>query len=58
MHDSLDAKLEHVQREFLTTELDQLNRNIDTVSKRYCLSKQELLNAIGEKALTVEPHNQ
>lgn len=58
MHDSLDAKLEHVQKNFMVNVLEQHSWNIDTVSKRYSISKQELLNVIGEKALTVEPHNQ
>jgi len=58
MEDALDVKLEHIQRDFLVTELEQHSWNIDTVSKRYSISKQELLNTIGEKALARESHNQ
>lgn len=54
MHDSLDAKLEHIQRDFLINELEQHNWDIDTVSKRYSISKQKLLNAIGEEVLTID----
>jgi hypothetical protein len=54
MHDSLDAKLEHVQRDFLITELEQHSWNINTVSKRYSIPKQKLLNAIGEEVLTID----
>lgn len=58
MEDSLDVKLEHIQRDFLVNELEQHGWSVDTVSKRYSIAKQELLNAIGEKALAIESHNQ
>jgi len=58
MKDSLEVKLEHIQRDFLIDELKQHSWNIDTVSKRYSIPKQELLNTIGEKAPAKESHNQ
>ena len=58
MRDSLDVKLEQIQRDFLISEFEQYGWNINSVLERYSISRQELMSALGEKVFARGSHNQ